>query len=129
MEGVPAPNPGFLGSLRILGDGMLEGLEDRVALIALEIEEEKLRLVWMLCWAGALVFTGFMAVTFASLGLVYLFWESARLAVLGGLASFYLLAFGILGILFRRFLARQARPFSATLQELDADRQCVRNGN
>lgn len=70
-----------------------------------------------------------MAVTFASLTLVYLFWESARLAVLGGLAGFYAAALVAIIIAFRRFLARQPQPFAATLQEIKEDRACIRTGS
>ena len=40
-------------------------------------------------WISAAVFAAMMTLTFASLTLVYLFWESARLAVLGGLTAFF----------------------------------------
>jgi len=117
---------GFLGSFKTLGDGLLGVVQDRFALVALEIEEERDRLLRTFVWLFALVFIGIMAVLFASLTLVYLYWETARLAVLGGLALFYVLAFGTVALCFRRFLARQSRPFASTLQELDADRQCLR---
>jgi uncharacterized membrane protein YqjE len=116
----------FLGSFRTLGDGLLAVVQDRLALLALEIEEERDRLLRTFVWLFALVFTGTMAVLFGSFTLVYLYWETARLGVLGGLALFYLLAFGLTALCFRRFLARQTRPFASTLQELGADRQCLR---
>jgi uncharacterized membrane protein YqjE len=75
------------------------------------------------------VFTGVMAITFASLSLVYLFWESARLGVLIGLTIAYTVALLTLIIAFRRFIARQPRPFAATLAELENDRACIRNPN
>ena len=81
----PAP-PGILESFRTLGDSLLASAHDRVTLVSLELQEEKLRLIHIAFWVGAIVFTSMMAVTFASLVLVYLFWENARLAVLGGLA-------------------------------------------
>ena len=73
------------------------------------------------------IFTGMMALMFASLTLVYLFWESARLAVLGGLTVFYCAALAAVIIAFRRFVARQPKPFAATLQEIGEDRACIRN--
>lgn len=122
-----APAPGFLDSLRQLGAGLLGAVHDRVELLAVELQEEKFRLIQAFVWISAAVFTGMMALTFASLTLVYLFWESARLAVLGGLAVFYLVALGGIIVAFRRYLARQPRPFAATLQELQDDRTCIRN--
>ena len=124
----PAP-PGFLSSFRTLGEGLLAGAQDRLALFSLELQEEKFRLVQTLFWISAAVFSGVMAITFASLTLVYCFWESARLAVLGGLTLFFAAALTTIVLAFRAFLVRQPRPFAGTLEELDADRACIRNGN
>ena len=67
-----------------------------------------------------------MAVTFASLTLVYLFWENARLAVLGGLTLLYTGVLVAVIIAFRRYLARQPAPFAGTLHEIREDRACIR---
>lgn len=123
------PSSGFLDSLRHLGDGLLGAVHDRVELLAVELHEEKFRLIRIFVWISAAVFTGMMALTFASLALVYLFWDGARLAVLGGLAGFYLIALGVILAAFRRYLSRQPRPLAATLQELHDDRTCIRNAN
>ncbi len=124
----PAPR-GFLEALQGLGEGMLGSVHDRLQLLTLEVHEEKFRLIQAFIWICAAVFTGMLAVTFASLALVYLFWDSARLAVLGGLALFYSAALAVIIAAFRRHLARQPRPFDATLRELQEDRACIRTGN
>src|ERR1700690_2837263 len=98
---------GFVGSLRSLGDGLLASVEDRIELFSVELQEEKFRLIQTVIWICVAVFAGMMAITFASLTLVYLFWESARLAVLGGLAVAYAAAFAAIVVAFRRFLSRQ----------------------
>lgn len=120
--------PGFLDSLRQLGANLLGSVHDRAELLAVELQEEKVRLVQTFVWICAAVFTGMMALTFVSLTLVYLFWDQARLAVLAGLALFYLAALGGIVAAFRRYLARQPRPFEATLEELREDRSCIRPG-
>lgn len=121
--------PGFMASLRTLGDGLLTIVQDRLQLFAVELQEEKFRLIQVFIWISAAVFTGMMAITFASLTLVYWFWESARLAVLGGLTLLYAGALVAIIVTFRRYLARQPRPFSATLEEIAEDRACIRNPN
>lgn len=124
-----APEPasrGFLDSLKGLGEGLLGTVHDRLQLLSLELHEEKFRLIQTFIWISAAVFTGMLAIIFASLTLVYLFWDSARLAVLGGLALFYLTALGVILAAFRRHLDRQPRPFDATLRELQEDRTCIR---
>jgi uncharacterized membrane protein YqjE len=126
--GTPVPT-GFLASFRKLGDVLLATVSDRLELFSLELQEEKYRLIRIFLWISAGVFTGMMAVTFASLALVYLFWESARLAVLIGLAVVYTAALVAIIIAFRRFLARQPHPFAATLEEIGEDRACIRTGN
>lgn len=120
---------GFLGSVRTLADGLLATVQDRLELIAVELQEEKHRLIQVFVWISAAVFTGMMALTFASLTVVFLFWASARLAVLCGLTLLYTGALAAILIAFRRFLSRQPRPFEATLQEVKLDRTCIRAQN
>ena len=96
-----------------------------MALLAVELEEEKFRLIQTLVWISAAMFTGVMALTLASLTLVYLFWDSARIAVLAALAGFYALLFIFVMAWLRRTVARQPRPFAATLSEIEEDRRCI----
>jgi len=120
---------GILDSLRVLGDSLLATVQDRLELFSVELQEEKFRLILTFIWISAAVFTAMMAIAFASLTIVYLFWESARLAVLGGLTLAYLGALVWIILAFRRFIARQPSPFSATRQEISKDRTCIRNEN
>ena len=76
--------PGFIASFRALGDSLLATVHDRQAFRG-RLREEKFRLIRPRL-IGAAVFTGMLAITFASLTAGLSFWESARLAVLGGLA-------------------------------------------
>lgn len=121
--------PGLLGSLRALGDGLLAGVQGRIQLFSIELQEEKFRLIQTVVWVAAAVFLGMLALVFASLTVVYLFWDSARLAVLGGLALFHTTATAVVLLALRRFLARQPKPFAATLQEFAKDRACIREPN
>lgn len=123
------PATGFMASLRDFGDGLFASAQQRLELFSIELQEEKFRLIQTFVWISAAVFAGMMAVAFASLTLVYLFWESARLAVLGGLALVYAGALVGIIIAFRAFLARQPTPFSATLHEVTKDRACIRMPN
>ncbi len=124
----PAP-AGFLDSFRALGDGFLGAAQDRLELFSVELQEEKFRLIQIFIWISAAVFAGMMAITVASLTLVYLCWENARLAALGGLTLLYTATLVAIVVAFRRFLARQSKPFAATLQEIGEDRACMRSGN
>lgn len=120
---------GLISSFRLLGDSLLGTVQDRLELFSVELQEEKFRLILTFVWISAAVFTGMMALAFASLTVVYLFWESARLAVLSGLTVLYAIALVLTIVSFRRFIARQPSPFSATRQEIGKDRTCIRNEN
>jgi uncharacterized membrane protein YqjE len=126
--GTSTPDPaGFLNSLRSLGDSLLGTIQDRLELFGMELQEEKFRLIQIFIWISAAIFTGMMAITFASIALVYLFWESARLPVLIGLTVLYSGALVVIVLAFRRYLARQPAPFNDTLGEIGKDRECIRN--
>lgn len=127
METSTPQAEGFLGSLRALGDGLLASVQDRLKLFGVELQEEKFRLIQIFIWISSAVFTVMMAITFASLTIVYLFWESARLTVLGGLTLLYAAAAVAIIVAFRRYLARQPSPFDATLGEIGKDRECIRS--
>jgi uncharacterized membrane protein YqjE len=117
---------GLLGSLRGLADTVIVSARERLELLGLELQEEKLRFVQSLIWIAAAVFTAMLAITFASITIVFLFWETARLAVLIGLTTFYAIAFGWVLWKCRDYLTRQPRPFDATLNELQKDSACIR---
>jgi uncharacterized membrane protein YqjE len=125
MDAAPHGSAGFLGSLRSLADGLLGSVQDRLTLISIEVQEEKFRLIRTFVWISAIVFSGMMTMAFASLTVVYLFWETARLAVLGGLTALYAGAFVLILITFRRYVAHQPKPFAATLDEIGEDRACI----
>lgn len=125
----PDSPPGFFDSFRALGDGLIASVKDRIELVSLELQEEKIRLIQIIIWITALLFSCAMAFTFVSVTFVYLFWESARLTVLGGLAFFYTSAAVVIGIAFRRYLARLPRPFASTIDELKEDRACIPKQN
>jgi uncharacterized membrane protein YqjE len=129
MDRAPPAPASFMGSLRSLGDGLLASVEDRIELLAAELQEEKYRLIQTVIWICAAAFTGMMAVIFMSLTVVYLFWDSARIFVLGGFAAMYAAALVAVIIAFRRFLARQPSPFEGTLREIREDRACIRSEN
>jgi uncharacterized membrane protein YqjE len=126
MTETPPPPAGLLDSARLLGGQLVATVQDRVTLLSVELQEEKLRLTQMFLWAGLTIFAGIMTMTFVTLLLVYLWWDSARLALLAGFALFYGGATTALVIAFQRFLRRQPAPLAATLGELEADAQCIR---
>lgn len=129
MESTTTEKGPFFSSLRSLGFGLLTLLKDRAELVSVELQEEKLRLIQMFAWISATVFTAFMAIAFASLTLVYAFWESARLSVLIGLSVFYTVALIVIIISFRHFLEHQPKPFAGSIEEIEEDLTCIQPEN
>lgn len=120
---------GLLGSLRGLADGLIGSAHDRLELLAVELHEEKHRLIQIFIWISAVVFLAMLAMVFASLALVVLLWDTARVAVVCSLAGGYVAALVGAVIGFKRYLKRQPKPFAATLNELREDRECIRAEN
>ena len=118
-----------MGSLRLLGDGLFESIQDRIRLLAIELQEEKYRLIQTFVWISAVIFTGILTAIFASFTLAYYFWQAGPLAVLGGLTLFYSLSLTAAILRLRHHISRHPKPFAGTLDELEADRTCIRNPN
>lgn len=117
-----APAGGLLASLQRLLATLLDIVQTRVAIVATEFEEERVRL-------RELVVFGFVALFFVNLGImlftlfvVMLFWETHRLYVMGGFALLYLGVGVVAGISLRHRLKSRPRLFAATLAELSKDR-------
>lgn len=116
---------GLLGSVRSLVDNLLGSVHDRIELISVELQEEKQRLIQLFIWISVAIFTGMMALAFASITLVFLFWDSARIAALTGVTVLYAAGAVIAVLTLRRQIARQSKLFAASLQELRNDRACI----
>lgn len=122
-----APGPsGLLGNLRGFADGLLGSAHDRLELLAVELHEEKFRLIQIFIWISAIVFLAMLSMVFISFAIVVVLWESARITAICALAGVYVAGLVAVVIGFRRYLAAQPRPFSATLAELREDRECIR---
>ena len=127
MDDRPSGSPGFIDSLAGLGASLLKTLQERIELISIELQEEKYRLVQLIIWISATVFAGGMTLTFATITVVYLFWDSARIAVLAGFTGFYGIALIFVIRALRRVFTHQPKPFEATIGSLTEDRECIQN--
>ncbi|HEX2855718.1 MAG TPA: phage holin family protein [Opitutaceae bacterium] len=115
--------------MRVLADNLLGSVHDRLELISVELQEEKQRLIQIFIWISAAIFTGMMAIAFASFTIVFLFWESARVPALVGVTVVYAAAATGIALGFRRMIARQPGLFAGSLQELKNDRECIPTDN
>lgn len=98
-------------------------LHSRVELLARELERERVRVTRLALLAAiALFFLALGAIT-ATLFVIALFWDSQRLLVIGFLTLLYLGVGAAVAMFARREAVRSARPFSASLAQLERDRE------
>lgn len=118
--GAPAPG-GLLAALRAIGATLGETARVRGALLGVEFREEMERRKRMLVLVALAATFLHMALALLTLLVAVVFWETHRLAALGGLAALYA-CLGAAAILrLRRQAASSPPAFAATLGELDRD--------
>lgn len=119
-----APKPtGWLSALQRLIDSALGLVENRLAIFAVELQEEKYRLSDLLVWLGvALLLTG-LALEMVVITLAVVAWQAAEVWGLL-LLTLLLAALAAAGFWWvRRKLKSRATPFAATLAEFKKDRE------
>ena len=115
---------GVWASLKRICDTLLATAQNRVELIAVELQEEKCRIVEVVLCAAAVAAFGMMTLSLVTFTVVILFWENGRLIALGGLSVLYLIATTLAWRALQSRL-KVARPFAATIDELKNDRVCL----
>lgn len=122
----PLPDPPA-ASLRRMAASLLALVQARAEMFAVELQEEKLRLLHLLAWFAVAVALGTAGVLVVIGALALQLWQLAGVAGLGGLALVTIgSAAGILTLL-RRHVLHVAAPFAATLGEFRKDAQALRH--
>lgn len=129
MDSRAPGSSGLLGNLRGFADGLIGSAHDRLELLAVELHEEKFRLIQIFIWISGIVFLAMLAMVFISFAVVVVLWETARIAAICSLAGLYVAGLIAAVVGFRRYLRAQPKPFAATLSELREDRECIRAEN
>ena len=112
-------------SLRSLAGTSIALLRIRIALFAVEFEQELWRFRSLLVWCVAVLLLAVLAITFLGVALIAAFWDSHReltVALVG--AGFLVLTLAAGGWLFYSAKARP-RLFSSTLKELERDLEAL----
>jgi len=121
-QGEREPATGILQSLRNLATTLVALLQNRLELLATDLEEERIRLLQLLFWAAAALFFFALGVLMITVLVVLLVWESHRFAGIVVLAVVFL-AIGVgLAIVVRNRMHLRSRLFSASLDELAKDK-------
>lgn len=119
---------GLLTTLRLLLGTSLGLLQTRAALLVVELEEERDRLLALLLYGAATFFFLSFGLVMLAIFMTALFWESHRLLVIGSFTTLFLTCGGFALASLRRLSRREAPLFSASLNELAEDRAALHNG-
>ncbi|MEJ2105886.1 MAG: phage holin family protein [Acidiferrobacteraceae bacterium] len=114
---------GLLGSIERLFSTLIEVVQTRIELASNELEEERERLQEIVILGLVTAFLIGLGVVLLTIVLVMVFWQTHRMEVLAGFAAFYLVLGIIAGLRVLYVVRRKPRLFSATLSELDKDRE------
>jgi uncharacterized membrane protein YqjE len=118
---------GLFGSVRRVADNCLSSVYNRVELFGLELQEEKLRLVRLLLWASAALFATFLAITIATIALVFIFAPPNRPVVAIGFGVLYTVIAVVTWIKLRGQIKDAPPPLADTMAELKKDLDALRS--
>jgi uncharacterized membrane protein YqjE len=113
-------SPGLATLLGRLARVALGGVHTRVELLAVEWQEERLRLSEFFLWALALLLLGIMGGLLLTATIIFLFPESARIYVTAAFAVLYLLGAAATCFALKAVLRRE--PFSESIDQVEKDR-------
>ena len=112
--------PGLAAVVGRVARVALKGVQTRVELLAVEWQEERLRLIDLVTCAMAVLFLGTLGALFLTATIIFLFPAGARLYVTAGFAVLYLVAATGAWFTLRGVLNRQ--PFAESVDQVKKDR-------
>lgn len=116
---------GLFASLKSTAGGLLAILQTRLELLAVDVAEERERLLTLLVLVLVALFCLGVGVVLLALLVVIALWESNRLVALGGLIAFFLLGGAAVGWLALAKMRSAPKLFGASIAELDRDRKSL----
>lgn len=114
-------NLGLLVSIKRLLSTLVSVASTRLQLLANELEEERLHWERMLLYFLLTLFCFGMALMLLTVFVVALFWDTHRLAVLGGTGGLFLVSGILLAYALLKIKQRKSTLFSVSLAELAKD--------
>jgi uncharacterized membrane protein YqjE len=119
---------GLRQSLSQLGAGAAVMLRQRLEMLALDLEEQVLRIV-LVVLGGLLALTlAFLALVFAGFAVVVVYWDIARVQAIVGVFSVFAVGCMIVLLQVRRLWRSRAPFLQATLGELRKDLDLLASG-
>lgn len=120
---------GLFASLKTLTATLAGIVQTRLELLSTDIAEERARLGEILLLALVAMFCAGVGVLLLALLIVVLFWDTHRLAALGGLTAVFLASGAWVGWLALHKLRSKPRLFEASITELAKDREHLSSGS
>lgn len=122
-DGPSAGEPARPTSLRAGLRALLAHAETRAALAANEFEEQALRLLEVALWAAAALLLFSIALVFAALFVVLMFWDTNRLLAAGLVVAAFIAGGAVSMLMVRAGLAARPKFLAATIAEFRKDRE------
>jgi len=126
MDGTPRPTGLWASATRLLHT-LIQVVETRVELFALEWREQRIRLVEVLILTSVAVFLGGLSLVMITITVVFATWANpqARLIALLLMTLFYIAGAVAAGLRLNHVLRHTEAPFSETLGQLKKDRDSL----
>ena len=128
MEGA-SQGAGLFASARSFGATLLEIASTRAELALIELKEEGERRKAMAAWLAVAGCCFALGILFTSVFVIACFWDTHRLAAIGGVSAFYFIAAAAAYAHVSARMRAAPAPFEATLRELAADREALRGSH
>ena len=128
MDETKTERPGVMSALRRLGFTVLNVIQNRLELLVVELQEERIRLVNTLLLVAVVVTLGFLTLATAVVTIVMIAWDRFGVAGMLGLSGVGLVA-TLLTYWWLRVRLKNWQFLSGTLAELKKDRECLENKN
>lgn len=120
---------GLFESLKTLAGSLIGIVHTRLELLSNDIAEERAHFTALLVLGLVALFCLGVGAVLLAILIAVVFWESHRLAALGGLTGFFLVAGAGLAWLALHKARTRPRLFEASLAELSKDRQQLSSGS
>ena len=120
---------GLFESLKTLSGSLVGIVHTRLELLSTDIAEERAHLTSLLVLGLVALFCLGVGVVLLAILIAVAYWDSHRLAALGGLTGFFMIAGAGLAWLALHKARTKPRLFDASLAELSKDRQHLTPGS
>ena len=117
---------GVVGAMGQLAAVALAMLRSRIELASVEFAEARERIKQMALLAAIGIVLALFALLFASLSVIAFFWDSHRIAAVGGVTLFYVAITVMVLMRFKKIFRDAPPPFAATMEELEHDAAALR---